>query len=270
MPALLHPVEVHRIPSYGKDVEKIFSTFKELEKAHFNTVPLHLTRLKAAFGTSFLDYIESGLVGGAAISAEQAEWLQGSSMRVGYGQTEASPGICVGEAGHFEKGILGKACGCQTRINEEDVLEFKGENAFLGYWKPKNGPNWNRSEWVTTGDRVFEGTDMSYRFLGRMDDRIKLQNGREIHPLSIEEEWTAKLPIKHTCLYSSDGVHLSAAFCLNDGISIKEFKLLFKEQFPHWVEKLHQLHFLTNQEWPQSPKGDTIRNIFSEEFNYVH
>lgn len=270
LPALLHPVEVHRLPAYGKEVSTVFDKLKELEIVHFNAVPLHLSRLKALYGPSFLDFIESGIVGGAPISSELAQWLAGSNLRVGYGQTEASPGICVGEIGRFEKGILGKACGCKTQINSEDILEFKGKNAFLGYWKPNKGPSWVREEWINTGDRVYLGADGSYRFLGRIDDRIKLPNGREINPLAIEEDWLEVLPIKYACLYSSDGIGLSAAFCLNDQTSIKQLKKHIEQHFPYWYKKLHHIHFLSQSEWPLSPKGDTLRNHFSEEFKYVY
>ena len=107
-------------------------------------------------------------------------------MRVGYGQTEASPGICLGERGEFQANFLGRPVGCDVRIDDRDQLCFTGSNAhrarfvdgqFVEYFDvPRE---------VETGDRV-SSLAGGYRFEGRLDNRLSLANGTYLNPQTHE------------------------------------------------------------------------------------
>jgi acyl-coenzyme A synthetase/AMP-(fatty) acid ligase len=104
---------------------------------------------------------------------------------VGYGQTEASPGISLGEVGAFSSGCMGHPVGCEVRIAADGLLQFRGENACVGYWVDGDFVADN-SDWRSSGD-LAEWTPEGLHFIGRADDRFKLANGKMVSPSLIEE-----------------------------------------------------------------------------------
>jgi Acyl-CoA synthetases (AMP-forming)/AMP-acid ligases II len=62
-----------------------------------------------------LKRVQGGIVGGAPVRGEVRQHLQGTRLRVGYGQTECAPGVTLGEAGEWEcDDFLGRPLGCEV------------------------------------------------------------------------------------------------------------------------------------------------------------
>ncbi len=171
----------------GKNLDHILTNFEKYNINHFSTVPILIEKiLKMEFGKEKLLSLNSGLIGGAPISKFISDKLKNSKLRVGYGQSEAAPGICLGEIGKFEENYIGKVIGTNTRINIENVLEFSGENKFLGYYT-KNGFEKTELGFFSTGDIVKQVVDEFY-FKGRIDFSFKLPTGILISPEVLENE----------------------------------------------------------------------------------
>jgi long-subunit acyl-CoA synthetase (AMP-forming) len=165
-------------------------------------------------GPEALCALRGGLIGGAALTPETCAPLAGTRLRVGYGQTEASPGILLGEPGEFAPGLLGRPLGCAVRLGEGGTIEFSGPNACLGSWPLPEEPvvAAARNDWLDTGDlaRLEAG---AYFFEGRRDDLIRLDNGRTLAAAACEQRLRLLCPAAgELMLWSPDGRHLALAF----------------------------------------------------------
>ena len=209
LPALFAGAEVIRAAHNGRSTEELLQLGLEHEITHLSGVPLTFLRLiESPEGKALIARLDGGVVGGAPITSLLARHLSGTRLRVGYGQTEASPGIALGEVGSFFPGCLGSPVGCEVRITSERLLEFKGDNACLGYWVD-GGLLPEKSEWRSSGD-LAQWTPNGLRFIGRADDCFKLANGRMVTPSLIEERLRT---LTHSSgffwVFSRDSVRLS-------------------------------------------------------------
>lgn len=194
LPALFAGAEIIRAEKGGRDPEEVIALGRTHDITHFYAVPLTFTRLLATpGGIGFIRSLKGGIVGGAPIDRDLAEALSGTRLRVGYGQTEAGPGIGLGEPGVFFAGCLGQPLGCETRIASDGVLEFRGHNSCLGIWEGGRIIPQLPGSWRRTND-IVENTPAGLRFLGRVDDRFKLGNGRMVSPAAIECALRSRAP----------------------------------------------------------------------------
>jgi acyl-CoA synthetase (AMP-forming)/AMP-acid ligase II len=136
LPALAAGADVVRDPGGGRDVDALLRLAAEHPVTHLDAVP-HTAGLLAARadGRALLARLRGGVVGGAPIDAALAAALAATRLRVGYGQTEASPGIALGAPGAWRAGTLGRPLGCRVRVDADGVLAFRGPNACLGLWE---------------------------------------------------------------------------------------------------------------------------------------
>ncbi len=207
-------------------------------------------------GPGFLNALRGGVVGGAAITAELAAILTGTRLRVGYGQTEAAPGIMLGDPGDFVPDILGRPVGCEVRQSEEGEIEFCGPNACLGLWPPAEFPPQRPPGpgWVATGDfgHTVGGT---YFFEGRRDDLIRLENGRSVSALALERKFRAASPtIGRVALWSPDTRRLAVAFTGAEPTSVLLAECLGPLASRAWV-----LPRVGESQWPLTVKGELDR-----------
>lgn len=257
--ALFSGAEIIRDPQSGRSSESILSLAKSMEVTHMSAVPLTLKRLiEVDKGRQLLLSLRGGVVGGAPVSARLAEFLKHTRLRTGYGQTEASPGISMGKPGEWYPNFLGAPLGCETKIDEEGQLWFKGTNACYASWQDTRIDVLPADRWVPTGDRVIESNNgLTYR--GRLNDRFKLDNGRMVEAgvwETILKESIA--PIEEALLFSSDGERL---------------KLLIRavHEQQHLVEDirsclgslsklLEDIYFVPEDALVRTRKGDLARN----------
>lgn len=260
LPSLLHQVEVHRRTDGGRNIDDLLQQIYSLGEVRFNAVPIHLKRLLEK-DENILSHLKQGIIGGAAIPESLAEKLMQSNLRVGYGQTEACPGICLGEKGVFTAAALGTPLGCSIDIDSDSQLHFTGENAFSGYWT-KNGFEKNHNNKIATGDLVHQNSDGSLRFLGRIDDRIKLLNGREIDPLEIEKKLLTQFPhIQDACILTLNSIQLELLIlAVKNSLLPSDNEL--KESLGGFSSLINNIHYLNQKDWHLNPKGDKKRAKF--------
>jgi long-subunit acyl-CoA synthetase (AMP-forming) len=219
LPALLSGAEIHRDGDSGRDVARLLDLFANAGVTDFCAVPLTVKRLIATEpGREFLRSLHGGVIGGAPIDEALAEFLRTTRLRVGYGQTEASPGIALGEPGVFPRaGYLGRPLGCEVRTSEAGALEFRGGNACTGTWAAHEGFRPLAPErWHDTGDLVEIESGGDMYFVGRTDAAFKLANGRRIEPEPLENRIRSQFPeAEHLLLFSDDGETLTLA---SDGV----------------------------------------------------
>ncbi|MBF5045605.1 long-chain fatty acid--CoA ligase [Aggregicoccus sp. 17bor-14] len=153
------------------------------------------SKVRARFGGR-MKYAFSG---GAAIAREVAEFIDNLGITVyeGYGLTETSPIATANFPGNRKIGSVGKALpGVRIDIDttatgdaSQGEVVVHGHNVMLGYY---NLPEENAK--VFTGDGGFRTGDMGYvdpdGFLyitGRIKEQYKLENGKYVVPVPIEQ-----------------------------------------------------------------------------------
>jgi long-chain acyl-CoA synthetase len=187
--AMANAAEKRRLADAGRSSLLVDLKHKVLDK-------VVLSKVREAIFGARLRYAFSG---GAAISREVAEFIDNVGITVyeGYGLTETSP-IATANSGRARRiGSVGKAIpgtrvvidktATGDAVNGEVVIH--GHNVMQGYY---NQPGENDK--VFTSDGGFRTGDMGYLdadgFLfitGRIKEQYKLENGRYVVPVPIEE-----------------------------------------------------------------------------------
>ncbi|MDO9016256.1 MAG: long-chain fatty acid--CoA ligase [Deltaproteobacteria bacterium] len=187
--AMANAAELRSLQDNGKS-----SVLVELAHKVFDKVVLSKVR-----GTFFGPNLKYAFSGGAAISREVAEFIDNIGVTVyeGYGLTETSPIATCNSPKGRRIGSVGKSIpGTRVSIDKEaasDPLHGEvicyGHNVMQGYY---NLPEEN--EKVFTADGGFRTGDMGYvdadGFLyitGRIKEQYKLENGKYVVPVPIEE-----------------------------------------------------------------------------------
>ncbi|HSP77035.1 MAG TPA: AMP-binding protein, partial [Myxococcaceae bacterium] len=169
------------------------SLLLDLQHAFFDK--LVFSKVRARFGGR-LKYAFSG---GAAISREVAEFIDNLGILVfeGYGLTETSPLAAANAPGHRKIGSVGRAIpGIRVEIDRSETgdpmqgeIVVHGHNVMKGYY---NLPDENAK--VFTGDGGFRTGDMGYMdedgfvwITGRIKEQYKLENGKYVVPVPIEQ-----------------------------------------------------------------------------------
>lgn len=253
-----------RDPESGRNLDSIFTNSKKYRITHLSSVPLVLERiLQRSNGKSFLQSLESGIVGGAPISNLLAEHLKNTNLRVGYGQTEASPGISLGDKGVFFPNYIGHPVGCEVKNSEIGELLFRGENSFYGYWKVGAIETFPENAWIRTGDIVEEKKEGLF-FSGRLDFSFKLPSGVMIQPEQIEEDLKKKVKLISNCiLFYNNGIYL--LFSSYDDKQESDIVYLIHENIRPLLKNTSlTVKSLLSSEWIISPKGGIDRKAMLE------
>jgi len=236
-----------------RDADEHVRLFHYRKLDWWNAVPAMMRRF-ADKNHENLARLRGGIVGGAAIDPATSTMLAGSALRIGYGQTEASPGLLLGDAGEFVPGLIGRPVGCQVRISSNDELEFSGPNACLGHWSEGivlAPPD----RWVQTGDTARKEGNR-YFFLGRKDDQVRLENGRTFSALAAERTLLRLCPdLSEVMIWSPDGVELALAFT---GPASPDAKML-AEALGTLTTRLHTVQQINPERWRYTSKGDIDR-----------
>lgn len=258
LPALLSGAEIIRDPEGGRSPRSILALSRAWGATHLNAVPLTVQRLlDRSDGRSFLKQLRGGIVGGAPISAPLAEALQDTHLRVGYGQTEASPGIMLGEPGAWHANYLGHPVGCDVAVSDAGELLFEGPNACVGFWQDGHFHPADPHRTVATGDRV-RRTEDGFFFEGRTDTAFKLSNGRLVPAGTWEARLKSRFPALHDALlYTPNGTDLHLAICAQPDAAPDEETL--RTALDGLGRRVDCIEPFPPDAWMQSPKGDVDR-----------
>jgi long-chain acyl-CoA synthetase len=173
--------------------KKQSSVLVDVQHAFFDKVVF--SKVRARFGGR-MKYAFSG---GAAISREVAEFIDNLGITVyeGYGLTETSPIATANYPGNRKIGSVGKAIpGTRVEIDtrvtgdeKQGEIVVHGHNVMMGYY---NLPEENSKAF--TGDGGYRTGDMGYLdddgylwITGRIKEQYKLENGKYVVPVPIEQ-----------------------------------------------------------------------------------
>lgn len=223
LPALFSRATIWRDPAGGRDTEHLLAALVAHSATHLCGPPLLFERLAAhPAGPAILAGLAGGVIGGAMLAPQLAAALAGTRLRVGYGQTEAAPGICLGAPGDLEAGYLGAPLGCQTRISADGELEFSGANACFAAWSEDRGLlPLERNRWARTGDLVRVNNGRLY-YSGRADGALKLPNGRWLGLEELEARIYSALPLaREARALCVDGRSIELWLPLESGVALE-------------------------------------------------
>src|SRR5262249_41543843 len=153
------------------------ASFVETVTEHRPEVLFGVPRTVSAVPDPVLLSLTGGIVGGAPIRGSLRVRLERTRLRVGYGQTECSPGLTRGRPGEWERDdFLGRPLGCEVVLGPPDEeggreLLVRGSNTALGSLdgdtlKPVVGPD----GWLATGDLALPTDTGGFVFQGRSDE----------------------------------------------------------------------------------------------------
>jgi long-subunit acyl-CoA synthetase (AMP-forming) len=258
LPALLAGATLVREPSAGRDPASLLAAAAAHGATHLDAVP-HTVRLLAAHGDgrAMLARLRGGVVGGAPVDAPLADVLARTRLRVGYGQTEASPGIALGAPGEWRAGLLGRPLGCAVRVDDDGVLAFRGPNACVGTWSDGALHPLRPDRWVRTGDLARQEADGTLLFDGRLADSFKLANGRYVAAAAIEAAVRARFPqVQEALLSSPDGDALVLALGGSaDDVSVEAVRPLLGGLSTRPLRLVR----VAPDAWLRTPKGELDR-----------
>ncbi len=172
------------------------SALLELQHAFFDKVVF--SKVRARFGGR-LKYAFSG---GAAIALEVAEFIDNLGIMVyeGYGLTETSPIATANYPKNRRIGSVGKALprtviAIDTNVTgdpKHGEIIVHGHNVMMGYYnlEEENGKVFTGDGGFRTGDMGFLDPDGYLWITGRIKEQYKLENGKYVVPVPIEQALT--------------------------------------------------------------------------------
>ncbi len=258
LPALLRSRRIVATARLLRTADPIVSAAEAHAVSHISMVPVTASRLaQSPSGLALLQRLDGGLVGGAAIDATLAASLRGTRLRVGYGQTEASPGIMVGEPGEFTDRLLGRPVGCEVRIDDDGVLAFRGANAFAGYWTDGSVTLLERGRWQRTGD-IVASRDGAFHFIGRIASTFKLANGRVVDAPRLERLLQQQLlTLDDVVLTTIDTRTIDVLYSTHDETPLPV--AMFATQLGPLSGQVSRARMVPRDAWVRTPKGDIDR-----------
>ncbi len=229
--ALLSQAIVIRDPRGGRDPAALLDLLIRRDITHLHSVPLTIRRLlDLPGGPAVAGRLREGIIGGAPVTASMVEPLRRTRLRAGYGQTEAGPGLMLGEPGCWVRGMLGAPLGCEVRVGPSGSLAFRGPNRCLGYFDHASGvvpqPRLDADDgWLQTGDLVQPIDDGQFVYLGREDDAFKLANGRWVDAAAVEQTLCRSVPeVDEAVVFTTDGERLFVAVVLVRGADVPNLR----------------------------------------------
>jgi long-subunit acyl-CoA synthetase (AMP-forming) len=221
IPALLRARRIVTITASKHDPAQLLQVAGATGVTHMNMVPLTASLFAASVeGLAFLRGLHGGVIGGAPVDASLAAILSTTRLRIGYGQTEAGPGIMLGQPGEFRAGILGRPIGCEVRVDADRVLSYRGPNVSSGVWEGRAFIALDPDRWQRSDDLVTVENGV-YLFHGRATSTFKLANGKVVEAPMIERQLRQRLPrITEVLLTTRDGVALDIVYSTADSLPV--------------------------------------------------
>lgn len=260
LPALLSGAEVIRDAEGGRDPSALVALRDAWGTTHLSAVPLTLQRLfESDEGRCLLHDLQGGIVGGAPVSAPLANQLSSTQLRAGYGQTEASPGITLGEPGTWSAHYLGQPVGCHVTLADDGELLFEGPNACVGFWQEGELVRADPTRTVHTGDLVTRDGD-DFIFQGRKDASFKLSNGRFVPAGALEGTLKTTYDTLHDALiFTPDGDNVAVALCpTSSSADVPDLDAL-RDALGPLGQRLVWCTSVSPDAWQTHPKGTVDR-----------
>jgi acyl-CoA synthetase (AMP-forming)/AMP-acid ligase II len=270
-PALLAGSEIVRAPDGGRDASGLVGLADAWDATHLSAVPLTIQRLlDYERGPSLLKRLNGGIVGGAPVSGPLADRLAQTRLRVGYGQTEAAPGIALGAPGRWAANYLGRPVGCTVEVAEDGELLFEGPNACIGVWQDGTLDRADPNRTVHTGDLVSrDGKDLFFQ--GRKDMAFKLSNGRLVQAGTLEAQLKGAHPsLRDVLLFTPNGDDVAVALCSDAPPSELPSQEQLQSALGSLGAKLRWSTAVPPEDWVMEAKGTVDRTTMTHVLTEHH
>lgn len=147
--------------------------------------------------------------GGAYLSPEIIKGYKtfGIEIAQGYGMTECAPRICNGIRNCPQPESVGRVVpGCEVRIVDNEIW-VKSPSVMAGYYKnPEETANsLTEDGWLRTGDLGYLNDGYLY-ITGRKKNLIILENGENVSPEELENQFVTFEPIKEMVIFEYEHV----------------------------------------------------------------
>jgi len=176
------------------------------------------------------------IVGGSAYDPAWAEIAQLLKLKLetGYGLTEASPIVSLGDTADCPMGSVGKPLpGVEVKISPEGEVLVRGPSVMRGYFKDPVGTDNTLIEgWLHTGDKG-ELDEDGYLFIrGRLKEAMVTEAGDTIYPEDIEPYYSCDLFQEHCVVpLAGDNGNDYPVLCVVPGqgkTNARELEICFK------------------------------------------
>ncbi|HEX8439729.1 long-chain fatty acid--CoA ligase [Archangium sp.] len=245
--------------------KKQSSVLVDVQHAFFDKVVF--SKVRARFGGR-MKYAFSG---GAAISREVAEFIDNLGITVyeGYGLTETSPIATANYPANRKIGSVGKAIpGTRVEIDTSQTGDAKqgeivvhGHNVMMGYYNlpDENAKAFTGDGGYRTGDMGFVDEDGYLWITGRIKEQYKLENGKYVVPVPIEQALQLS-PFITNAMVHGQNKPFNVAIIVPDMDSLKKWateKGLDTTSIPELLkrEEVQQLFREQITEYTKSVKG---------------
>jgi len=173
---------------------------------------LVFSKIRARFGGQ----LKYAISGGAALSRDVAEFVDNLGIMVyeGYGLTETSPIATANCPGARKIGSVGKAIpGVRIEIDpsasgddKQGEIIVHGHNIMLGYHglPEENAKVFTKDRGFRTGDMGTLDADGYLTITGRIKEQYKLENGKYVVPVPLEEQLKLSPFITNAMVYGDN------------------------------------------------------------------
>ena len=111
----------------------------------------------------------------------------GVHLMSGFGMTEATGGITMTDANHYEDNSLGRPLpGIDVKLGEDGEMLIRGGYVMMGYYGTSGGQEPFQDGWFPTGDIMHQYEDGHYEIIDRKKEIYKNIKGETIAPQKIE------------------------------------------------------------------------------------
>ncbi len=159
--------------------------------------------------------IQKIVSGGAALSDEVHEFFLSAGLNVlqGYGLTEASPVVAVGQTWDIEIGTIGKPLiNVEVKLADDGEILVRGDNVMKGYWKDPIATEEviDSDGWLHTGDIGLWTEKGNLRITDRKKNIFVNSGGKNIAPQLIENLLCQSKYIEHVVIIGDSREYCTA------------------------------------------------------------
>jgi len=199
------------------------------------------------------------ICGSAALPEDTQRWFEMLSLPVYqvYGLTETTAICTMDKPGQAIAGPMSAASrpsrigkvgwaipGIELRLGEEDELQVRGPNIFVGYWRRPDATESTRTPdgWFRTGDQAELDATGALKLIGRVKNLLVPTSGHNVAPEPLEELLLRLPGVEQAVVFGHARPYLVAVVTGDvDGASLEAPLAALNEGLPHYrrIRKLH-------------------------------
>jgi long-chain acyl-CoA synthetase len=218
LPQQLKVLKDHIVNIFGLDSERSRNIYEKYKKRRWWIRYIRFLPFHIKIGLNFLGIIS----GGAHIKKEIDEFYRTMAFGFfqGYGLTETAPLLAVFDPGKNKAGSVGSFLDSENVKIENGELYVRGSYVTPGYYKDEEkSRQYFKDGWFKTGDAVEVDEEGNVFIKGRKDDLIVRENGVNVYPSDIAEEFRKQEEIKDCAVFGMDSegrIEIIAVLLLRD------------------------------------------------------